>query len=223
MTNSAESFRRGRVVSGSEVRVEPLYRPARLLKPAAVETEQLLAEAKEELASAQAEKERILADARARAEEYRQEGIRKGIQEGAAEFLKMLGSVDATVEGLRQTFAMEVQRCALRFAKAVLDVEFHVRPERIVDLVSKVLDRAKQHQKIVVHLHPDNVEIVRREAKRLEEQLVFASKIEFRPEPELPRAGVCVETEMGLYDGTGDSQFERLEERLRGDEKGSKS
>jgi flagellar biosynthesis/type III secretory pathway protein FliH len=217
MTNSAESVNRGRVVPDSEARVEPLYRPARLLKTGDLETERLLARAKEELASAEAEKEKILADARARAEEYRQEGLQTGVREGAAEFLKMLQSVDASIEGLRGTFAIEVQRCALRFAKAVLDVEFHIRPERIVDLVSNVLERAKQHQSVVVHLHPDNVQIVRREAKRLQEQLVFASRIEFRPDAELSRTGVCVETEMGLYDGSSDSQFERLEERLGGD------
>jgi len=216
-----EEARPGRVVPAAAACVEPLYRATRVLGKQSLAAESILAEARLEREEAREERRRILADVEAQAAAIRAEGVARGVREGAEDFLRKLHDLDRTIDRLEARFAIEVQRCALRFARAILDVELTVKPERIVDLVEKVLQNAKQYQTVVVHLHPDDVEIVRSHAARLRERLVFSHKLEFCADDALPRHGARVETEMGVYEGTIARQFEPLEDYLLRHERGA--
>jgi flagellar biosynthesis/type III secretory pathway protein FliH len=117
---------------------------------------------------------------------------------------------------LKRQFATDAQRIAFKLARMVLDVEFQVRPERIVELVSGVLGRAKLYNSVAVHLHPDDIQRVRPHEPDLMKQLAFARKIQWCADAELPLHGVRIETEMGIYDGSIDVQLKRLQAHLLG-------
>lgn len=207
---------KGRLVKQPYDRIEPLYPTARLVKQGVLQSERILEQARQALQQAQAEAQQIRAQAETDVEKVRQTGIDQARQAAAVEFAKRLQRVDDQVQQLRGQFAQEVQRVALRLARQILDVEFQVRPERIVDLVGRVLSHARQHKQISVHLHPDYLQTVSAQEKQLLEPLPLATSIGFVCDPELPMTGVRIETEMGVYDGSIDTQMQRLSEHLLG-------
>ena len=195
--------------------VEPLFPTARLLKPAALEAQEMLDRAHQTLEDARDQARQIVDQAQADAQSVRQIGINQARQEAATQFVERLQSLDNQAQALRQRFAQDVTHTALRLARKILHVEFRLDPDRIVDLVRQVLRHAKSYQQISVHLHPDHLESVAAHEKPLLEQLPLANTIAFVPDPQLPKTGVRVETEMGAYDGSIDSQMDQLEKQLR--------
>jgi flagellar assembly protein FliH len=206
--------RAGRVVRNAEARMQPLYPVSRLLKGAVLEAEQIAAEARRRREAAQAEAAAMIKAAKDEADAVRKAAFEHGAKEAAAEFTGMLQKLEAEIEKLKARFAADVQRVAFRFAKAIIDVEFQARPERVVELVIRVMKPAKLYHRVKIHLHPDDVERVRTDQHRLSKQLTFAKEVQFCADAELPPHGVRVETEMGSYDGTIDTQIRRLQEHL---------
>jgi flagellar biosynthesis/type III secretory pathway protein FliH len=195
-------------------RVQPLYPATRLLKGAVLDAEQIALQARQLREAAQAEAKSIRQAAHDEADAVRKEAFEHGAREAATEFTVLLQKLDAEIERLKKRFAVDVQRVAFRFAKAILDVEFVANPDRVVQLVSQVIKPARLYHRVKIHLHPDDVERVRADQQRLAKQLAFAREIQFAADAELPRHGVRVETEMGSYVGTVDSQIKKLQEHL---------
>ena len=215
-----------RVVTPAADQVRPLYATSRLLRGEILEAEGVLAEAREARSAAEAECAQLLADARAEAQgvlqaardsadEVRARALEEGRRAAGGEVQKLLNKAVAEVERARGVFPQEVQRTAFRFAKAILDVEFAVRPERVVELVESVLERARQYRQIRIHLHPLDLPLVEQARKQLEDRLTLATELRLLPDEELERQGVVIETEMGTYLGSVDEQLRPLREHLR--------
>lgn len=204
--------RKARLVAGGAVKVEPLYPASRLLKSGVLEAEQVVAEAARIRREAEEEAKRIIEAAQAQADAVREEGFRRGVEQGMGEFAQMLGKIDGELEGLRKQFAVEVQRVALTFASFILKVEFELKPERIVEMVNTVFKSVRLYNRIRVHLHPKDAELVRGHEAGLLKQLPFATDVQFCADGEIERHGIRVETEMGTYDGSLQTQLKRLEE-----------
>jgi len=206
-----------------DAKVAPLYPPTRILRSSALVAEKDLAEtrawaqserdrARELTERAQAEAAQLLAAARAEVERLQAQAISGARAEARAELESLLAAADREVRALADRFADEVQRTAFRFARAVLDVEFHVRPARIVDLVQRVLERTDRYRQVRVHVHPDDVAFLREAAEGLRSRV----QCEFQvvPDAELPRRGVRVSTEMGSFWAGVAEQLKPLREHL---------
>ena len=70
-------------------------------------------------------------------------------------------ALEEEFDKLKSRFSVDVQKVAFKFAKAILDVEFVAKPDRVADLVAMVLKPARLYNKITVHLHPGDVDRVR--------------------------------------------------------------
>ncbi|MFT4538967.1 MAG: flagellar biosynthesis/type III secretory pathway protein FliH [Planctomycetota bacterium] len=215
-----------RVITPAAGVVTPLYSSNRLLRGEIIEAEAVLAKAQMQLAAAESaaqqkqqaaegEAQRIIEEARDSADEVRRQAAEEGRQAAGVEVQKLLKRAQEEVERARSVFPQEVQRTAYRFAKAILDVEFEVKPERVVDLVASVLDRARQYQQIQIHLNPEDLPLVEAARKSLEDKLAIATEIRLVPDDELERQGVVIETEMGTYLGSVEEQLRPLREHLR--------
>ena len=213
-TPPAASIRPGRIVRNADARVEPLYPATRLLKAAGFDVERLATEALQTREAATSEAAATLKSAHDEAAAVRKTAFERGALEAATEFTQLLQRLDSEIEKLKARFAIDVQRVAFRFAKAILDVEFQALPERLVQLIEQLLKPAGMYYRVTIHLHPDDVERVRADQRRLARQLVFAQDLQFAADPKLPPHGVRVETEMGSYDGTLDTQIRRLQNHL---------
>lgn len=206
----------GKVLRGQSQKIAPLYPPARLLKGAVFDAQQALAEAQKALEDARREAAGIRQAAQAEADAVRQKAFEHGAEEAMAEFAQTIRRLDAEIERVKQRFAVDVQRVAFRFAKAILDVEFAARPERVVELVAALLKPARLYSQVTIHLHPSDIERVRAHEQRLLKQLTVAREIHFAEDPDLPPHGVRIETEMGTYDGTIETQIRRLQQHVLG-------
>jgi type III secretion protein L len=217
MTEQATMIQ-GKVLRGQGEKIAPIYPAARLLKGAVFDAQQALVEAQQVLEAANAQAAAIKQAAQAEADSVRQKAFEHGAEEAMAEFAQTLQKLDAEIERVKQRFAVEVQRVAFRFAKAILDVEFAAKPERVVELVAALLKPARLYSQVTVHLNPADIERVRAHEQRLLKQLTVAREIHFAEDPELPPHGVRIETEMGTYDGTLETQIRRLQQHVLGKE-----
>lgn len=211
----------GRVVRGAHV--EALYPPTRLLRADALSAENDLAttrrwaeaertRAQELVTRAEQEAERLVAEANAAADRLRAAAVEDARAQAHAELGTLLRNFEAELHTLDGRFGEEVQRTAFRFARAVLDVEFEVRPERIVDLVKRVLERAGSYRQVQVRVHPDDAPFLRAAADELSEDMQCAFSIQ--ADDELPRRGVRVDTAMGSFWAGVDDQLKPLREHL---------
>lgn len=117
----------------------------------------------------------------------------------------------------RARLAHDVQETAFRFARAILDVEFQVRPERIVDLVRSALQRARAQRRIVVRVAARHHALVAQAISTLHE-LTLGSELHVTADPTLRSDSVLLETEAGTYDASLTVQLDQLAEYLRDDE-----
>jgi flagellar biosynthesis/type III secretory pathway protein FliH len=201
-------------VRGADARVQALYPATRLVKGAVLDAERLAAEAKRLKEAAVAEAAAIRMAAQDEADSVRRAAFEHGAKEAAGEFAALLKKLEEEIEAMRKRFATDVQRVAFRFARAVLDVEFAARPERLTQLVSKVMQPARLYHRVKIHLHPDDVDRVKADQAQLVKQLAFVRDLQFCPADDLPPHGVRVETEMGSYDGNIDTQIKKLQQHL---------
>jgi len=217
---TAAQMRPARVLRNVEpAKLQPLYPASRLLKGAVLEADRTLADAGRVLADARQQAAAIKGAAQAEADSVRRAAFERGAAEAAAEFAELLKRLDAEIGRLQQSYARDVQRVAFRFARAVLDVEFQARPDRVADLAATLLKPARLYNQVTLHLHPADVELVRSRHDQLLKQLAFAKEIHFTADESLPPHGVRVETEMGLYDGSVETQLRRLEAHVLTGEK----
>jgi len=204
-----------RVARGDNLHLEPLYPSTRLLKGAVLDAPRIIAEAKQQVEEAKAETARILEKARTEAEAVRREAFEQGARDAIGEFGKVISNLQEEISRLRGQFAQEVQRVAFTLAAFILKVEFQLKPERVVELVATVLRSTKLYSHIRVHLHPDDLALVSRHEQELKQLLPFANEIQFCADQEMQAHGVRVETELGTFDGSIETQIERLREHLR--------
>jgi flagellar assembly protein FliH len=223
-----------RVVRLATDEVGPLYPPARVLGAGAQRSEVLLERARAELASAEQRARELIAEAEEAARRIRgaaeaevadaAEAARKAVRVAGARRLRSLVAsfLDETARA-RAAFGVDVQRTSLRFARAVLDVEFAVRPERIADLVGRALEAARGRDRLLVHVHPDDLAMVNAAIEGLRREHGVLGSVVVHTDKRLPAHGVRVETEMGQYDASVEAQLRPLAEHLaacaRGEER----
>ncbi|GMV26986.1 MAG: hypothetical protein AMXMBFR58_30170 [Phycisphaerae bacterium] len=224
MTSQTTQLRVGSVAQGSLLRqpeFQPLYNPARIMSPSAVQAAALLDAAHAELARAQSEarhiRDQAAADADRIRETAREDAARAAEEAGAkvtAEVLaraeKFFGRFSTEAENLAQDFAMHAQRSATRIASAIVRAEFAVRPEAIVDLVASALREATLYEKITICVHPDEHPLVERYAEQLRAICSVASSFVIRADAGVGRHGVRIDTEVGSFDGSLDARLARI-------------
>lgn len=223
--DSGNERRTGRVLPPAPGDVRPAYSAARVLAPGALEAETLLEEARRTRDEAEEAARTLLEGARVEARELLEAARREaaslteaardeGRARALAEVRGLLAALGEELERLRASYPMDVQRIAFRYARKVLDVELAVRPERVVDLCARVLERARHHERLALRVHPDDAPLVREALADLRRQLLFAGELTVVEDEELARHGVCLETDMGSYLGSVEEQLRPLREAL---------
>lgn len=205
----------GRVVQPPETAVRSLYPATRLLKGNLHELDDHLRKAKQELDATRAEAERVRSTLDEELKQLRGQACREGRDEALAEFRGLLATLHQHVVRRQDELAIEVDNLVCTFAETILRTELSINRDAMVRLVRSVLERAKCYAQITVVVHPDVIEQIRSHRADFLDQLPFASDIQLKGEPDLPRHGCRVETELGTFDGSLHVQLQRLQEKLR--------
>jgi flagellar assembly protein FliH len=192
--------------------------PARAAQPVVLgDLEQLgpppsldpVAAARAVVAAAHAEADGLRATA---VEEGRAEGLRLGREAAAAELTPAAAALEQAVEQVRTLQAGIVDgaearavELALAIAEKVVGGALEIEPERVVDVVRGALRGLLDGDRIVVCVHPDDVEIVR--AAGLES---LEAHLEVHGERRIARGGALVRTAVGEVDAQIDSKLDAV-------------
>ncbi|WP_210493813.1 FliH/SctL family protein [Patulibacter sp. SYSU D01012] len=187
-----------------------------LERPAAPPTVRELAD---ELAAARDEAERIREEARA-------EGFAAGQAQGRAEALEQLAPAAATLadalggarrDALRAADALEreaVELAILLAEKVVAATVLH-EPERVLDVVRGALRGVVDRGRVSVHVHPDDVALVRGAMGELLDELGGVERCDVVAERRVTRGGAIVRTTDGELDVRLEAKLERAAQLLR--------
>ena len=171
----------------------------------------------------------ILTTARAEAdairETARQEGFEAGFQAGLAQAEQRLQPAATALaeahaalgdERERQAAVVEEQavELALRIAEKALSATIAARPEHVVDVVRGALRRLLERDRVIVMVHPEDLEIVRDATAALKQQLGGIGELDVQAERRVARGGAIVRTQTGAVDGRLETQLERARETL---------
>lgn len=130
------------------------------------------------------------------------EGLARGREESAASLAPAMDALRAALEeaiaareaivDAAETRAAEL---AVAIAEKILVGTIEVQPERVVDVVRGALRGLLEAERIVVCVHPDDVELVRAAGHELSD-----SRFEVHGEQRVPRGGALVRTSVGEID-----------------------
>ena len=204
--------------------VTPLYPPTRILRRDLFASEYLLAEAtriraaaatwaQEHTAAAQQASERLRTDAEAEARRAVEAAAAAARRDTQAQFTRLLDDMAAGARAFDAALATQAATLAWQLARTVLEVEFALHPGRIVNMVQRVLERARLATSLVVRVRPTDLELVRAQLPELERSV--GARVNLAPDPELPLGGVRVETGRGTYDGTIEAWLLRFRQRIQ--------
>ncbi len=149
----------------------------------------------------------VLETARREADEIRetarQEGFQAGygaglaaIEERLAPATAALAEAQAQLGAERANLADVVEReaveLALRIAEKAIGATIEARPEHIVDVVRGGLRRLLERDRVVVLVHPDDLDLVRSAADGLKSDLGGIGELDVQAERRVARGGAIV-------------------------------
>jgi type III secretion protein L len=111
----------------------------------------------------------------------------------------------------------EIVKLAVRVAERIIGAELATHDETILRIVAKAVEQLRQSKELVIRANPDDVEVLRREKRKLLEHIGRLKDIAFREDPSVARGGCIIETESGTVDAQLATQVELLERALLGD------
>lgn len=206
----------GRVVRAGEGRptLHPLFSPSRVMSTAAEEARLAREEAARILSQAQREAQQLLDDAAQRAQEMLATATTEAGEKSARSIERLLATLEAQAETDHRRRAQTLAETSLRIARAILDAEFSLRPERLADLLSALLARVGDEPRVTVALHPEDAEILERHGVSIGTRAGYHGTLVIVPDPDLPRASIHLATSVGAYDASLSTQFSRVREAL---------
>ena len=180
------------------------------------------------LQSAEAEAERILADANAQAETIRAAAHEKGLLEARAELnLEVEAQVADLREQLAETIAavsrlhgeisrraeQEMVELALEISRKIVRREAAIDREIAMTLARVTLERLDNRAVAVLHLHPEDFAYVSARRDRLD----FHGTLEIVEDRSIGIGGCLVRTDLGDIDARLEAQFDEISRGLLGD------
>src|SRR3954451_21058927 len=165
----------------------------------------------------------VLAEARADAEQIRQNALDEGFAAGRAEALEALepalaalAAATAQVREERLAAAELLERRAVELgmalAQKVLAGALSVEPERVLDSVQGALRGIVERERIIVMVNPDDLEIVRGAIEELRASLGGIEHCVVEAERRVARGGCIVRTPVGDVDARIETKLDRAGE-----------
>lgn len=155
----------------------------------------------------------------------RQEGYTAGFNAGMAAADERVAPAMAALEAAAAALGEErlraaeaVERSAVELALAIaekaLGAAIEANPEHVVDVVRGGLRRLIERDRVLVLVHPEDLEVVRASAPALQAQLGGIGDLDVQAERRVGRGGAIVHTAAGEVDGRLETQLERARETL---------
>jgi flagellar biosynthesis/type III secretory pathway protein FliH len=201
------------------------------VQPAALNFDDLAAQAGTYVAEVKAEAAEIIAQARRQADSIRQQAANEGAQaavnaveqmvaEQLAPALSALQQAAADLHGARQAWLSHwesnVVHLATAIAQRIVRDEVRRRPEITLALVREALELAAGSPGVRLQLSPEDHKALGAQVRALIDAMSSLGVVEVAADPAIGRGGCRVETRFGAIDQQIESQLKRIEEELTG-------
>jgi type III secretion protein L len=173
------------------------------------------AEAHRIVGDAEQRAQQIIEEAEAQAEQIKENAYNEGYQEGLGRYTEQTTKALLEVQRLKQELEPEFIGLVRTCVEKVLGQELRLNPDAVIGLVRNTLRDATQQREIIVRIHPDDAEHLRKNQRRLLDVLARASQIEVRDDQAVSRGGCIVLTELGTIDASLERQLAALESALQ--------
>lgn len=177
------------------------------------------------LAEASAIIETARAEADAIRKAARQEGFQAGYQQGIAGAQEYLAPSISALAAAQEVLGDERARAAeaveheavelaFRIAEKAIGASLAVQPAHVVDVVRGGLRRLLERERVLVLVHPEDLETLRAAVGGLKTELGGIGELEVQAERRVGRGGAIVRTAAGEVDGRLEVQLERAREAM---------
>ena len=167
------------------------------------------------LASAQVEASKRLQAAKEEETAIRLAAYEAGKAEGYREVIEELAKVRVERRELHRVAEQDLVELAFRVAAQILGREVERDPAVVTNVVRTALESARGRRNIVVHIHPEDAQLVELSRDRLE-SVVEGTRIHFDLDPDITRGGCIIDTEGGQIHAELSSQLTALQKKLEG-------
>ncbi|MBX5483686.1 MAG: flagellar assembly protein FliH [Myxococcaceae bacterium] len=162
--------------------------------------------AQEILEAAQAEREKVLAEAR-----------EAGRQEGLGQVTEQILRAKLLKTEVLQNAEREIVALACRIAEKIIGHDVERSPELVTDIVANAVENVRTAQQVVLRVNPKDAAILREKRARMMEQIGRVKEIAIKEDADIPRLGCIIETEAGTIDAQLATQLEMIRNVLIGD------
>lgn len=174
--------------------------------------------------------EMILAKARAQAaqkvEEAYAEGLQRGTEASTERFAQAvagsaeaLGAAAQALQEAREAFLASLEPQVIELvgliAGAVIEREARTDPELLRVTVRRALETLLDRERVVVHLHPADLEAMRAQKVTLLEEFDGVQRLDLEADESVPPGGCVIESELMHVDARLETQLERILDALR--------
>lgn len=157
------------------------------------------------------EAERVRQEAEEAAEQTRQNGYNEGYQEGLAAYTQQTTKAILQLQQRETAIEGEFIKLVRVCVEKILGQEIKLNPDAVAGMVRMTLQDARQQREIIVRVHPEDVEYLNKNKRKLLEVLARANTIEIREDATIARGGCIVLTELGMIDASLERQLDAIQ------------
>ncbi len=154
-----------------------------------------------------------------------EEGRQKALEEARKLYAERFDSLVTLLEGTYKKIEEKLEILAegnqhrlIRMWEVVLGNllrrEVHLNEATAMEILRSVLQRLTDRDRIVVYLHPSDLEMVTNRQEEFTDILRGIQHIEFLQDPQVDRGSCLVESSMGIYDARWRTQLEGVAEEV---------
>jgi flagellar assembly protein FliH len=136
----------------------------------------------------------------------------EGVQPAAAALTQATVALQAATAQLSQQMEGAAVELALRIAEQALGAALDVAPQRVLDAVRGALRRLVERDRVLLLVHPDDLELVRAGIDAIVGELGGVDHCEVQAERRVARGGAIVQTHEGEVDATLATKLARARE-----------
>lgn len=158
-----------------------------------------------------------------------EKGYFEGLEKSKAEVEQKYASLISTITSISQGALAEKQKLVMSaeddivklsvdIAKKVVGQELSINHDIIVNFVKEAIRMLENKEKIVIYVHPDDIEIIKSHREDFQKLMDISDTMHILPDDMLSRGECRLESESEIVDTDINYQFEEINKKLQSKE-----
>ncbi len=165
--------------------------------------------------AARAQARQLVDQAQAEADDIREAAREEGRSAGYEELLQELAKARRQYAQALDAAEHDMVEMAFRLAQRIIGEAVEIDPQRVRQMVAKVLRHARGKRDIVVYVAPQDLPVLEAASQEMAQQVDGVS-VFFEADEAISRGSCVIETESGHVDGRIETQLDTLQRAITG-------